>query len=136
MSKSNAAEQPAAKPDQSQVARAAAARRFAIDVARLAANTRCHSVVVLDVTGLSPVCDYFVLATGTSSRQMRSVAEDIGELGKTQDFAPISESGEDAATWILVDCVDVIAHIFTDESRQYYDLDNLWGDAKQVPWQP
>jgi ribosome-associated protein len=101
----------------------------------LAANTRCHSVVVLDVTGISPVCDFFVLASGTSARQMRTVADEIAELGQKQNFAPISESGADSATWILVDCVDVIVHVFTDESRHYYDLDGLWGDAKRVEWE-
>jgi ribosome-associated protein len=92
-------------------------------------------VVVLDVTGISPVCDFFVLASGTSARQMRTVADEIAELGQKQNFAPISEDGTDSATWILVDCVDVIVHIFTDESRHYYDLDGLWGDAKRVEWE-
>jgi ribosome-associated protein len=92
-------------------------------------------VVVLDVTGISPVCDFFVLASGTSARQMRTVADEIAELGQKQNFSPISEDGTDSATWILVDCVDVIVHIFTDESRHYYDLDGLWGDAKRVEWE-
>jgi ribosome-associated protein len=116
--------------------REAAARAFAVEAASLAANTRCHSVVVLDVGGLSPVCDYFVIATGTSPRQMRTVADDIVELAEARNFKPLSESGLDSATWVLVDCVDVIVHIFNQDSRQYYDLDNLWGDAKRVEWQP
>jgi ribosome-associated protein len=118
--------------DQSQ--RAAAARKFAIDAARLAATTRCHSVVVLDVSGLSPVTDYFVIATGTSSRQMRTVADEVGELGEKQDFAPFSIGGYEGETWILLDCIDVVVHIFNSEARQYYDLDGLWGDAKRVEW--
>ena len=89
---------------------------------------------MLDVGGLSPVCDYFVIATGTSPRQMRSVADDIVELAEQQKFNPLSESGLDGATWVLVDCVDVIIHLFNEEARQYYDLDNLWGDAKKVEW--
>ena len=92
-------------------------------------------MVVLDVGGLSPVCDFFVIATGTSPRQMRTVADDVIELGATHNFKPLSESGLDSATWVLVDCVDVIVHLFNDDSRRYYDLDNLWGDAKPVEWQ-
>ena len=92
-------------------------------------------MVVLDVTGISPVCDFFVIATGTSARQMRSVADDIAELGEGKGLSPISQSGEESATWILVDCVDVIVHLFNDESRMYYDLDNLWGDAKRIEWE-
>jgi ribosome-associated protein len=110
------------------------ARRFAIDAAKLLASTRCHSVAVLDVSGVQSECDFFVLATGTSARQMRSVAQEVIELSQTRNFAPLNESGLDGETWVLVDCVDVIVHIFNDESRQYYDLDNLWGDARPVAW--
>jgi ribosome-associated protein len=114
--------------------RLASARRFAIDTAQLAADTRCHSVVVLDVTGLSPVCDFFVIATGTSPRQLRSVADDVVDLGREKGFAPLNKPALDGESWILVDCVDVIVHLFAEESRNYYDLDNLWGDAKRVEW--
>jgi ribosome-associated protein len=110
------------------------ARRFAIDAAKLLASTRCHSVVVLDVSEVQSECDFFVIATGTSARQMRSVAQEVVELSQTRNFAPLNESGTDGATWVLVDCVDVVVHIFNDESRQYYDLDNLWGDARPVTW--
>ncbi|MGE5607659.1 MAG: ribosome silencing factor [Bacillota bacterium] len=116
-------------------ARVETARAFAIDAARLAANTRCHQVVVLDVRELSPVADFFVLATGTSKRQMGSVCDDIEELGQPRTFTPISRAGYGGDTWILLDFVDVIVHLFSDEARQFYDLDNLWGDAKLVDWQ-
>jgi ribosome-associated protein len=118
-----------------QDARLEAARRFAIEAARLAANTRCHDVVVLDVSGLSPVCDFFVIATGTSPRQMRTVADDLEELAQAQGYAPLNEAGREGSTWILVDCIDVVIHVFSEEARQYYDLDSLWGDARRVHWQ-
>lgn len=86
------------------------------------------------MSGLSPVCDFFVIANGTSPRQMRTVADDVVELAESKNFAPMGESGLDGATWILVDCVDVIVHLFSEEARQYYDLDNLWGDARRVEW--
>jgi len=112
-----------------------AARAFAVEAARLASNTRGHNVRVLDVAGISPVTDFFVLITGTSARQMRSVAEEIAEYGREHDFKPLSISGQEGANWVLVDCVDVIIHIFTQESRVYFDLDNLWGDATVVEWE-
>jgi ribosome-associated protein len=115
--------------------RVAAAKRFAIEAARFAANTRCHSVVVLEVGNLLPVCDYFVIATGTSSRQMRSVADDLIEMAEAQKFSPKNQSGIESSSWILVDCFDVIVHLFNDESRRYYDLDNLWGDARKIEWE-
>ena len=114
--------------------REGAARQFAIEAARLAANTRCHNVVVLDVRGLSPVTDYFVLATGTSARQMRSVVDDLAEFGEGRDYAPLTTSGTDGEAWMLIDFVDVVVHVFDQESRQFYDLDNLWGDARRVEW--
>lgn len=101
----------------------------------MAANTRCHSVVVMDVRGLSPITDYFVLATGTSPRQMRTVVEDIEEMGETMGHPPTARSGYDGSLWMLTDFIDVIVHVFGDEARQFYDLDNLWGDAKRVEWQ-
>ncbi|HVT89709.1 MAG TPA: ribosome silencing factor [Tepidisphaeraceae bacterium] len=100
----------------------------------MAANTRCRDVVVLDFSGLLPVCDFFVIATGTSPRQLRSVADELAELGKSRDFAPINPVHQDSSSWILVDCVDVVIHLFSEEGRQYYDLENLWGDAKRVDW--
>lgn len=111
-----------------------AAREFAIQAARLAANTRCNNVVVLDVSGISPITDFFVVATGTSPRQMRSVSDEIAELGEKTNFAPLSQSGQDGESWMLTDFVDVVVHLFSPDARQYYDLDGLWGDAKRVEW--
>src|SRR5215210_6383896 len=115
--------------------RTEAARSYAIEAARLAANTRCHNVNVLDVRGLCPVADFFVIASGTSARQMRSVVDEIQELGDTRGYSPMTRSGYEGEQWMLLDCVDVLIHIFDDNSRHYYDLDGLWGDAKRVEWQ-
>ena len=112
--------------------RLAAAEKFAMEAANLAANTRCHNVVVLDVRGISPIADFFILASGTSARQMRSVADEIVELAEKQNFKSLNRDGYEGESWILVDFVDVILHVFSDEARSYYDLDNLWGDAKKV----
>ncbi|HUU11874.1 MAG TPA: ribosome silencing factor [Phycisphaerae bacterium] len=117
------------------------ARRLAIAMARVCAENRCREVAVLDLRKLSPVTDFFVLATGTSARQMRAVAEwavrtgrDLGEKPFGVEGADPAE-GADASRWLLVDYVDVVVHVFTDESRRYYDLELLWGDAPRVDWQ-
>jgi ribosome-associated protein len=122
----------AAAPDAAQ--RLEQSRQFAIEAARLAAQTHCQNVTVLDVAGLSPVTDFFVIATGTSPRQMRSVCDEIEELGQQRHFRSLSRSGYNGEQWICVDFVDVLLHVFSGEARQYYDLDNLWGDAKPVAW--
>ncbi|MBC7783646.1 MAG: ribosome silencing factor [Burkholderiales bacterium] len=107
---------------------------FAIDAARIAADTRCTNVVVLDVRGLSPVTDFFVLGTGTSARQMRTVAEEVEEHGRPLGQRPLSRSLDDH--WILLDYVDVVVHLFSDDARMFYDLESLWGEAKRVTWRP
>lgn len=113
----------------------AAARLFAIDAARMAAATHCRDVAVLDVSGISPITDFLVIATGTSGRQMGSVCADIEEMGKPNGFKAIAQSGIEGDSWMVQDFVHVVVHIFSHTARQFYDLDNLWGDAKQVEWQ-
>ena len=110
------------------------ARQFAIDAARLAHDLHCQNVVVLDVRGISPVTDFFVLATGTSGRQMKSIAEQIEELGQPRKFVPFGRNGHEGESWVLTDFVDVVLHVFGNEARSYYDLDGLWGDAPRVEW--
>jgi ribosome-associated protein len=112
-------------------------RRFALEAARLAAATRCHNVAVLDVRGTSPVTDYLVLATGTSARQMKSVADELEEYGDKARSPVLSRSGDDGTSnWIAIDFFDVVVHLFDQEARMYYDLDGLWGDADKVEWEP
>ncbi|MGD0542018.1 MAG: ribosome silencing factor [Tepidisphaeraceae bacterium] len=115
-------------------ARLEASRKFAIEVARLSDNTRCHNVVVLDMASVSPVTDFYVIATGTSARQMRTVCDDLDELAEKMGFRSYHRSGYEGETWIAVDYVDVVLHIFNQDARLYYDLENLWGDAKRVEW--
>ncbi len=101
----------------------------------MASHTRCHGVVVLDVRGLSPVTDFFVIATGTSARQMKSVADDIMEMAAERDEHAMSSKGLESESWILVDFVDVVVHVLSQDARLFYDLDNLWGDARRVEWE-
>lgn len=108
------------------------AAAFAKAAARIAADTRCSQVVVLDVRGLSPVTDFFVIGTGTSARQMRTVADAIEEYGIQQGSKPLNRSDDDH--WILLDYVDVVLHVFSEEARHFYDLESLWGEAKRVNW--
>lgn len=108
--------------------------QFAIELARLADGHRCDDVTVMDLRGLSPVTDFFVICSGTSERQMRTAAEHMIDYGKKLGEPPYSRAGLDSATWILVDFVDVVVHIFTPEHRRYYDLELLWGDAPRIEW--
>ncbi len=108
------------------------ARAFAVEVARIMAENQCEDIVALDLRGVSPVCDYFVIGTGTSDRQMRAVADHIEAAGKTQGERPFGVGGYQEGAWIVVDYVDVVIHLFDPDHRGYYDLDSLWGDCPKV----
>lgn len=107
-----------------------------MEVARLLANTRCHEVTVLDISALSDVTDFFVIGSGTSARQMRTVCDQAGELAEKLGSPPARVAGYEGDSWILLDCFDVVVHLFSTPARQYYDLEGLWGDAPRVPWRP
>jgi ribosome-associated protein len=108
---------------------------FAKALARIANDNRAEDVVILDLRGLSPVADFFVIATGTSDRQLRAVADQMDEYAKRVNQKRYGLSGYQTATWILVDYVDVVVHLFDPDRRHYYDLELLWGDAPRVEWQ-
>ncbi|MHC4455586.1 MAG: ribosome silencing factor [Planctomycetota bacterium] len=110
------------------------ARLFALAAAEVADGRHCSDIVVLDLKGKSPATDYFVIATGTSDRQMRTVADEICEAAKIQGFQRFGRAGYEQARWILLDFIDVVIHIFDSEYRDYYDLELLWGDSERLKW--
>jgi ribosome-associated protein len=103
--------------------------------AELAEGRHCSEIVVLDLQGKSPATDYFVIATGTSDRQMRAVADEICQEAKKQCLQRFGRAGYEQGRWILLDFVDVVIHIFDNQYRDYYDLELLWGDAQRLQWQ-
>ena len=111
------------------------ASTFAVKAAEVAAGRHCSDIIVLDLRGKSPVTDYFVIATGTSDRQMRTVADEINDAAKKAGIQRFGRAGYDQARWILLDYVDVIVHIFDSQYRDYYALELLWGDAEQIKWE-
>ena len=108
------------------------ARAFALAAAELAAGRHCSDIVVLDLKGKSPATDYFVIATGTSERQMRAVADEICETAKKQGMVRFGRAGYEQARWVLLDFIDVVIHLFDKPYRDYYDLELLWGDAERL----
>jgi len=107
-------------------------RQFAIAAAQIALERHCTEVAVLDLRGLSPAADYFVIATGTSDRQRRTVIDEVSREAKSLGFQRFGQAGYEQGRWILVDFVDVVVHVFDEEYRTYYDLEMLWGDAKHI----
>ncbi|MBN2064443.1 MAG: ribosome silencing factor [Sedimentisphaerales bacterium] len=112
----------------------AVSRQFAIDLARLAHSRHFNDIVVLDLGGRSPVARYFVIASGTSSQQVRSVADEMEVTGKKSGNRAYGSAGLQEGRWAVVDFVDVIVHLFDPEFRTFYNLEMLWGDAPKVDW--
>jgi ribosome-associated protein len=109
-------------------------REFAIEAARLLEDRHCEDVRLLDVRGISQVCDYILIATGTSDRQMKSLAAELVDLGEEQSQACFRTNRDTGATWVIVDFVDLVAHLFEPAHRAYYNLEDLWSDARTVEW--
>ena len=88
--------------------------------------------MVLDIQPLSSVADHFLICSGSSDRQVKAIADAIREeLGK-QGEKPLAIEGYQEGTWILIDCVDLVIHVFDEETRHFYDLERLWGRAERV----
>ncbi len=103
-------------------------------MARLADDNKCDDVTVMDLRGRSSVADFFIVCSGTSDRQIRGAADGITEHAKKLGTRVFGKAGYDHAEWVLLDFVDVVVHVFTPESRRFYDLELLWGDAPRLNW--
>ncbi len=108
------------------------AQELAIAAAKLAKSLNCKDITVQNLVGKSPATDYFVIATGTSNRQIRTVCDEISALAREMGYTRFGRAGYEQARWILLDYVDVVIHIFDAEYRDYYALELLWGDAERL----
>ncbi len=109
-------------------------RQFAIALARLAAELKCEQVTVIDVRGRSQLCEYLVIASGTSDRQMKSVADQLKTFGAEKGMPRWRRDRDAAGTWIAADFVEVVVHLFEPGQRAWYDLEGMWSDAPRVEW--
>ena len=89
-------------------------------------DLKAVNTVSLDVTDLTDVMDYMVVASGTSSRHVKSLAENVCMEAKKQGMRPIGVEGQDAGEWVLVDFGDVVVHLMLPATRDFYDLERLW----------
>lgn len=104
---------------------------LALAAARAALSKKAEDVVLLDLTGQSAVCDYFVIATGGSEPQVKAIADavvDQLELGGQRVW---HVEGYRAQRWILLDYVDIVVHVFHRDTREMYQLERLWADARK-----
>lgn len=104
----------------------------ALETAKILDSKKGKDIKVIEVTDVSSVADYFVLATGTSSTQVKALADEVEDKLDKMGISVSHIEGYRSNTWILLDYVDVIVHVFSDESRKYYDLERLWQDGKEI----
>ncbi len=99
---------------------------------RAADSRKALDIKVLDLTGITSFTDYFVICSGTNSRQIQAIADEVSLRLKKQNDLPISLEGYEQAEWILMDYGDFIVHVFSQKAREYYDLERLWRQGKEV----
>lgn len=105
-------------------------------IGELALEKLAEEVIVLDLTDLSAACDYFVVCSCRSEPQVLAVADHIESKLRERGQPPWHVEGKAFRRWVLLDFVDVVVHVFHVETRQYYMLERLWGDAKVTEVRP
>jgi ribosome-associated protein len=109
------------------------AHDLALTAARVVEETRGSDIVVLDLRKVTDVFDYFVIATGSSRRQMHAMADEVKQtVRREMEDTPRGVEGYEDSHWIVMDYGDVVVHLFDTESRAYWDLEHLWTDASRV----
>ncbi len=110
-------------------------KTLAVAAARAAAEKKASDVVVLDVGDLIVITDYFVIASGATERQVRTIADEVEKTLAAKGAKPLRREGIEQGRWVLLDFVDIVVHVFTSEERDYYELERLWKDAPRVSWE-
>jgi ribosome-associated protein len=98
-------------------------------IAEAAREKLAEEIVALDVRKAVSFADYFIVATGRSDRQVRAIADGIAEALTHAGEKPLGIEGQEEARWLLMDCGDVIVHVFQPDVRRHYDLERLWSEA-------
>jgi ribosome-associated protein len=95
-------------------------------------DVKGQNITILDLRGIeNTVCDYFIICDGTSNTQVNAIVNSVQKkVSKNTKEKPWHIEGSENAEWVLMDYVDVVVHVFQKHTRQYYDIENLWGDAK------
>jgi len=102
---------------------------IALAAAEFALEKKATDIKILDVRQITSFADYFVLCTGTSDMQVKAIAENVLTKLRERGVTPWKSEGWDSLHWVIVDFVDVVVHVFNEDSRRFYHLERLWADA-------
>ena len=101
--------------------------------ASAASDRKAQDMVAIDIRKIASFAEFFLICSGSSTRQVQAIADEVMERLRDEcDARPLHTEGYEAATWVLLDYGDLIVHIFTGESRAFYQLERLWRDAERV----
>ncbi len=110
--------------------------RDSLETARLCAaaadSKKAFDILILDLRTLTYITDYFVICSASNANQVSAIADAIGESLAREHIHPSHVEGQAESTWVLMDCGDVVVHIFDEQTRAFYSLEKLWGDAARV----
>lgn len=101
-------------------------------IAELILQKKGTEIKIINLEGITPVTDYFVICSASSTMQVKSISDHVLKETKKAGERAWRDEGYSALTWVLIDYVDVVVHIFTDETRKFYNLEGLWGDAEII----
>lgn len=105
---------------------------IARDIAEIASDALATNIMVLDIGKLSVIAEVFVICSTDNPRQLRAVQEDVTEGLREQGIRPLRVEGTHETGWVLLDYGDVVVHLFTDDQRQFYRLEDVWSEAQKL----
>ncbi|KPV38974.1 ribosome silencing factor [Alicyclobacillus ferrooxydans] len=111
------------------------ANQLATEAANAAADKKAKDIKILDISGLTPIADCFVICSANSSTQVDAVARAVEEKLASLGVSCKAREGLTEARWVLLDFGDLVVHVFRPEEREFYNLERLWGDAVEVPFE-
>jgi len=113
------------------------AEKLARVCAEAAADKKAEDIQIIDLRGISDFTDFFVVCSGTSDPQLKAIASGIrAKVREIFGAGAMSEDGAPGSRWVVIDFSQVIVHVFHSEARSFYMLEDLWGDAPRIPFDP
>ena len=110
-------------------------KQLAEHIASLLDKKKAHDVKILRVTEKTVIADYFVIAGGTSSTQVKALADEVEyQIGVNDGIKPVNVEGRGTGGWILLDYENVLVHVFDPKMREFYNLEKLWAECEEVPF--
>ena len=99
---------------------------------KFAEEKKGKDIVILELTGITDIADYFLIVSGKNERHVKTIAEHILHKMKTMGLNPYSTEGLENGRWVIIDCASLVTHVFLESLREFYDLENVWFEAKRL----